>query len=86
MDTTHVANCLWLAAMPTWILLTSSRRRYRWQVDESFVDFDPDDVEGELETVASQWPTLARWETVSYRGQDRHAASPIGARASKSKL
>ena len=54
---------------------------YRWQVDEQFVDFNPDDVEGGLESVASQWPTLARWETVSYRGQDRHAASPIGARA-----
>lgn len=32
-----------------------------------------------LEDVASQWPAVASWEKVSYRGQERHAASPIGA-------
>lgn len=50
---------------------------YRWQSDEDFVDFDPTDEAG-LEEVAAQWPRLASWQKVSYRGQDRHASSPIG--------
>mmetsp|Transcript_106392 Transcript_106392/g.227204 ORF Transcript_106392/g.227204 Transcript_106392/m.227204 type:complete len:106 (+) Transcript_106392:3-320(+) len=46
----------------------------RWQADEAFVDFDPkDDQDGALEDVAGQWPEMARWDKVSYRGDERHA-------------
>ena len=35
---------------------------------QDFVDFDPEDLTGGLEEVAAQWPTMASWDSVSYRG------------------
>jgi len=45
---------------------------FRWQTDDSFVDFDPGQGEAALDTVAERWKA-PQWERVSYRGAETHA-------------
>jgi len=49
----------------------------RWQSDEGFLSFDPTNPSA-LEALAGAWPTWAKWEKVSYPGQDLHLAHRMG--------
>jgi len=50
----------------------------RLQSDEAFVRFDPCDGDAALESVATQWSDVARWDRPGYTGQERHMSYRVG--------